>query len=469
MKLPGLLLCLLSLCFSSQVAGLAQRSNSAPEKPNIILILADDMGWADAGFNGGKEIKTPNLDKLAAGGARLAQFYVQPVCSPTRAALMSGRYPMRHGLQVGVVRPWAQYGLPLDERTLPQALKEAGYATAITGKWHLGHFERAYLPTARGFDHQYGHYNGAIDYFKHDRDGGHDWHRDDKASYDEGYSTHLLATDAVKFINENAGRKPFFLYVPFNAVHAPHQVPEKYEEPYAHLPEPRRTYAGMLAAMDEAIGQIVAALDEKGLRRDTIIIFSSDNGGPAPGRVTDNGPFRAGKGTLYEGGVRAAACVAWEGRIKPGTVVDQPLHAVDWYPTLLKLAGVSLKQKLQLDGRDAWPAIAEGKASPHAEILLNATPNTGAIRVGDWKLVLNDNVGAGENAGARRPDEEGRVSIELFNLADDPYEKRNLAESDPGRVKELRAQYDRLAAQAVPPKIKPRPADFKSPKVWGEQ
>jgi arylsulfatase A-like enzyme len=464
MKLLKLMLCLLPLCLLAPASGLAQTKS-----PNIVYLLADDLGWADVGFNGGKEIKTPNLDKLAASGARLAQFYVQPVCSPTRAALLTGRYPMRHGLQVGVVRPWAQYGLPLAERTLPQALKEAGYATAIAGKWHLGHFERAYLPTARGFAHQYGHYNGALDYFTHERDGGHDWHRDDKASYDEGYSTGLLGEDAVRFINENAGRKPFFLYVPFNAVHAPHQVPDKYKETYANLPEPRRTYAGMLAAMDEAIGRIVAALTEKGLRRDTIIIFSSDNGGPQPGRVTDNGPFRAGKGTLYEGGVRVAACVAWDGRIKPGTVVDHPLHAVDWYPTLLNLAGLSLTQKLPLDGRDAWPTITEDKASPHTEILLNASPNTGAIRAGDWKLVLNGFVGAGEDDGARSPVEGKRESVELFNLADDPYEKKNLAESNPAKVKELRARYDRLAEQAMPPKIKPRPANFKSPKVWGEQ
>src|SRR6266511_2772802 len=370
------------------------QSGAQRNRPNIVFILADDLGRADVGFNGGKDIKTPNIDKLAASGARLEQFYAQPVCSPTRAALMTGRYPMRHGLQVGVIRPWA--------------------------------------------------------------------------NYDEGYSTHLLAEDAVKFINENAGRKPFFLYVPFNAVHAPHQTPEKYKEAYASLPDPRRTYAGMLAAMDEAVGRIIAALDEKGLRRDTIIIFSSDNGGPEPGRVTDNGPFRAGKATLYEGGVRVAACVAWESRIKPGARVDQPLHMVDWYPTLLRLAGASLKQKLPLDGRDAWGAIAEGKASPHAEILLNATPNTGAIRVGDWKLVLNGKVHADENEGERSPSEASLASVELFNLADDPYEKKNLAESDHEKVKELRARYDRLAAQAVPPKIKPKAADFKSPKIWGE-
>ena len=439
-----------------------------PARPNILFILADDLGYADVGFNGGREIKTPNLDKLAAAGARLEQFYVQPVCSPTRAALMTGRYPMRHGLQVGVVRPWAQYGLPLAERTLPQALKEAGYATAIAGKWHLGHFERAYLPTARGFDRQYGHYNGALDYYTHDRDGGHDWHRGDWASYDAGYSTHLLAAEAVKFIEEKGGRQPFFLYVPFNAVHAPHQVPEKYSAPYAHLKEPRRTYAGMLAAMDEAIGQILAALDGKGLRRQTLVVFSSDNGGPAPGRVTDNGPLRAGKGTLYEGGVRVAACVAWEGRIKAGSVVSAPLHIVDWYPTLLRLAGANLKQGLPLDGRDAWAALAGGKGSPHAEILLNSTPNTGAIRVGDWKLVLNGTVPADEGARGEEARPE-RERVELFDLAGDPYEKRDLAGQRPEKLKELRARYDKLAAQAVPPKIKPKPADFKSPKVWGEQ
>src|SRR5678815_4496129 len=192
------------------------------KKPNIVFILADDLGRHDCGFMGGTEIKTPHLDKLAAAGTKLDAFYVQPVCSPTRAAFLTGRYPMRYGLHVGVVRPWATYGLPLDERLLPQALKEVGYETAITGKWHLGHFQPAYLPTHRGFDHQYGHYNGAIDYNTHIRDGGFDWHRDDQVCRDEGYSTHLIAREAAAFIAEAAGRKPFFLYVPFNAVHAPH-------------------------------------------------------------------------------------------------------------------------------------------------------------------------------------------------------------------------------------------------------
>jgi arylsulfatase A-like enzyme len=446
---------------AADVAGAAPR-------PNVVVILADDLGWADVGWHG-DEIKTPHLDRLAAAGARLEQFYVQPVCSPTRAALMTGRYPMRHGLQVGVVRPWAQYGLPLDERTLPQALKEAGYETAICGKWHLGHFQPAYLPTRRGFDHQYGHYNGALDYFTHIRDGGFDWHRDDRASRDEGYSTHLLAREAARVIAEHDPAHPLFLYVPFNAVHAPHQVPESYKAPYAKLPEPRRTYAGMLSAMDEAVGQIVAAVERKGMRPNTLFIFSSDNGGPAPGRVTSNGPLRASKATLYEGGVRVPACATWDGHIQPGSVVNAPLHMVDWYPTLLGLAGASLAQTLPLDGRDAWPAITQGAASPHDAILLNATPNSGAIRAGDWKLVLNgsgprDDDGEGAAKGATQdPD-----AVELFNLAADPYEKNNLAQANPAKVKELRARYDRLAREAVPPKARPKPAGFQSPRVWGE-
>ena len=195
---PFLLCFLCSLLFHSSSLG-------AAEHPNIVFLLADDLGWSDVGFHQ-SAIKTPNIDMLAASGARLEAFYVQPVCSPTRAALMTGRYPMRHGLQVGVVRPWAQYGLPLEERTLPQALQEAGYVTAICGKWHLGHFQQAYLPTQRGFLHQYGHYNGALDYFTHIRDGGFDWHRDDKACQDEGYTTELLGKEAVRLIEEQIGR-----------------------------------------------------------------------------------------------------------------------------------------------------------------------------------------------------------------------------------------------------------------------
>lgn len=459
-------------------------------RPNVVLIVTDDMGFADVGFNGSKDIKTPNIDGLAASGVRLDQWYVQAICSPTRAALMTGRYPMRQGLQVGVIRPWANYGLPLEERTLAQALKEAGYETAITGKWHLGHFQPEYLPTRRGFDHQYGHYNGQIEYFEHTREGGFDWHRNDKVNRDEGYSTHLIAAEAVKRIEQRDASKPLFLYVPFNAVHGPLQVPEKYKAPYASLEEPRRTYAGMMAAMDEGIGQILGALESAGMREKTLVLFTSDNGGPSPGKVTNNGPLKGGKGGLNEGGVRVAACAAWPGKIPAGGTVTQPLHAVDLYPTLLKLAGVDpAKQALPVDGVDAWPAIANGAALPQRAILLNATPVNGAIRMGDWKLILNDRA-APAAAADEGEDGEGRKSgsarrqarqlaaatgdgigadakIELYNLAEDPGESKNLAGEHPEKVKELRAAFDALAAQAIPPKSQPKPADFKAPAVWG--
>ena len=441
---------------------------SAAEKPNVVFLLADDLGREDCGFMGGTDIKTPHLDRLAAAGAKLDAFYVQPVCSPTRAAFMTGRYPMRHGLQVGVVRPWAQYGLPLEEQTLPQGLQAAGYATAVCGKWHLGHFQPEYLPTRRGFDRQYGHYNGALDYNTHVRDGGFDWHRDDKVCRDDGYSTFLIAKEAARIITETAGKKPFFVYVPFNAVHAPHQVPAKYKEPYAALPEPRRTYAGMLAAMDEAVGEIVAAVEQAGVRKNTLFVFSSDNGGPQPGRVTDNGKYRAGKGTLYEGGVRVAACAAWDGKIKPGSTVTEPMHMVDWYPTLLGLAGAKVEQKLPLDGKDVWATLTEGKPSPHDAILLNTTPSAGAVRAGDWKLVLNGS--AVDDDGEPVPKKKGgKGGVELFDLKADPFEKTNLADKHPEKVTELRAKLDAFARQAVPPKSRPKPADFVVPKVWGEK
>src|SRR5687768_8139038 len=217
-------------------------------QPHIIFFLVDDLGIADVGFRGGKEIKTPNIDRIAKSGAVLDQFYVQPVCTPTRAAFLTGRYPIRYGLQTGVVRPRFAFGLSLQERLLPQVLREAGYTTAICGKWHLGHLSPEYLPTRRGFDHQYGHYNGAIDYFQHTRDGGFDWHRNDKVCRDEGYSTELIAKESVRLIEAQPTNKPLFLYVPFTAVHGPYQVPERYLQRYPDLKGLRRKYAAMLSA-----------------------------------------------------------------------------------------------------------------------------------------------------------------------------------------------------------------------------
>jgi len=423
--------------------------------------MADDLGFKDVGYNGG-DIKTPNIDKLASEGTRLDQFYVQPVCSPTRSSLMTGRYPIRCGLQVGVVRPWAQHGLPLQERTLAQALKEAGYTTAICGKWHLGHLSSQYLPTCRGFDHQYGHYNGALDYFTHIRDGGLDWHRNDEPLREEGYATDLIADESVRLIAQHNVSGPLFLYVPFNAVHSPFQATQPYIDMYKHITNKRRRiYAAMVTSMDDAIGRIVQALQERRLKRNTLMIFCSDNGGV--GGVADNGPLRGHKAQLYEGGVRVPAVAVWPGVVKAGAVVKEPLHIVDMYPTLLKLAGAKLEQALPIDGRDAWGTIAEGKPSPHEEILHNVTAATGAIRRGDWKLLYNGNIGA-NNAGPV----EQKV-FELFNLADDPYEKNNLADKYPQKFQELKHRLEQYAAEAVKPNIPPNrmPKDFKVPKAWG--
>ena len=454
--------------------------DGARGRPNIVYILADDLGWADVGYHG-PDIKTPHIDQLAAAGAKLESFYVMPVCTPTRAALMTGRYPIRYGLQFNVLRPASQHGLPVEERTLPQALREAGYETAICGKWHLGHAKPELLPLRRGFDHQYGLFLGMCDYFTHMEAGGFDWHRDDKVCRDEGYTTHLIAKEAVRLIEQRDQRKPLFLYLPFNAVHGPIQAPESYYKPYEQLTGQRRIYAGMVAAMDEGIGQVLAALEKEGLSGNTLIIFSSDNGGligkgePA----ASNGPLRGGKGSLYEGGTRVPAFATWPGRIPAGAIVKEPLHIVDWYPTLLKLAGAPLEQKLPLDGRDAWATITEGKPSPHEALLLNTVGRMGAIRAGDWKLLRNATTAEGEDPeGAankkaaskeeRRKRNAGPDVFELFNLAQDPYEKINLAAQQPDKVRELSSSLEAFAKAAVPPTLSRKPEGFKTPKVWGE-
>lgn len=454
-RLSLLLACLVSI---------GSLARGAAPRPNIVFLLIDDLGRSDVGFMGCKDIQTPNIDKLAHGGAILDAHYVQPVCSPTRAALMTGRYATRTGVYT-IVRPHAKWGLPLQERTLANALHEAGYETAITGKWHLGEFDPAYVPTARGFDHQYGHYFGAIDYFTHIRDGSHDWHRDDKEVKEEGYSTHLVAREACRLIQEKDAAKPLFLYVPFNGVHSPLQVPEPYLKPYEQLKDGRKTLAGMLSAVDEAIGQIVAALEAKGIRDNTLILFSSDNGGPNPVSLSTNGELRAGKGTIYEGGVRVCAFANWPGRIKSGITIKEPMHMIDWFPTLVKLGGGSLEQKLPLDGRDVWPMLTEGAPSPHEAILSVQSPTRAAVRMGDWKLIINGSEQDGEEStkaesgkakakgkakGKARKAAAAGPAWQLYNLASDIGEKHDLAGQEKDRVATLRARLEERLKDAAP-------------------
>lgn len=438
------------------LAGLAQAQAPA-KQPNIVFLLIDDLGYADCGFNGGKEIKTPHIDRLAQSGAIIESHYVQPVCSPTRATLLTGRYPTHTGVYT-IVSPGAGWGLPLAERTLADALRSTGYRTALTGKWHLGEFEKAYQPNARGFDHQYGHYFGMLDYFSHERMGKLDWYRQGLPLKEEGYTTHLITREACKLIEYNDPSKPLFLYVPFNGIHSPFQVPEEYLKPYAHLKGNRQKLAGMLAAVDEAIGQIEASLKKAGILENTLIVFSSDNGGPPPG---DNTPLRDFKGSIFEGGIRAAAFATWPGHIPAGQRVREPMHMVDWYPTLLKLAGGSLVQKLPIDGLDIWPMLTKGAPSPHDAILLASTqgPNRAAVRMGSWKLMVDGEANlpgaTGEKGkGKARKAERKYESVALYDLATDPGETKNLAEAHPERVRTMRARLAELLQDAVPSGVK---------------
>jgi len=442
---------------------------NAAERPNIVVFLVDDLGFADCGFNGGTDIQTPQIDALAAAGTVLGAHYVQPVCSPTRAALMTGRYAVHTGVYT-IVRPGARWGLPLAERTLASALKDAGYETAITGKWHLGEFQRDYLPTSRGFDHQYGHYFGALDYFTHIRDGKPDWYRNDQPLQESGYTTELLANEAVRLIRSRSGQqpKPLFLYVPFNGVHAPLQVPEKYLSPYRHLTGNRRTYAGMLAAVDAAIGQIVTALRDAEQLENTLIVFSADNGGPNPDTLTRNTPFRAGKGTLYEGGIRSAAFACWPRRIPAGGRTEEPVHVIDWFPTFVEVAGGSSDQPLPLDGRSLLPMLTAGKPSPHDSLLLVQSPVRAAVRAGDWKLLrlagpasedgtsaAGETTNPAKNAGKGKAKNKAKSSttenaLQLYNLRQDPGETKNVAANEPGKVAELQTLLDGWMKDAVP-------------------
>jgi arylsulfatase A-like enzyme len=416
-------------------------------RPNILFIVADDLGWKDVGFHG-SDILTPNLDRLAAGGAELKQFYVLPMCTPTRAALLTGRYPFRYGLQTGVIPTGQAYGLSTKERTLADALKGAGYSTAIVGKWHLGHGDRKYWPGQRGFDYQYGPLIGEIDYFTHEASGVVDWYRQGEVVKEEGYSTTLLGDDAVKLIRAHDSAKPLFLYLAFNAAHTPYQAPDEYLKKYPHIEDAsRRAYAGSITAMDDQMGRVVAALAEKHMLENTLIVFMSDNGGTRnpmfSGAIADvskvripcdNGPFREGKGSNYEGGTRVVAFANWPGHIKPGSGVDGMMHVVDWYPTLLSLAGADTKQPLALDGMDIGATLTKGKPSPRTEVVYNIEPFRAAIREGDWKLLWRTALPS---------------TVELYDLAKDPSESQNLAEANPQKVAAMQGRINELAAGAA--------------------
>ncbi len=415
-------------------------------RPNIVYIVADDMGWKDAGFRG-SDIKTPNLDRLAAEGAVLDQFYTQPMCTPTRAALMTGRYPLRYGLQTGVIPGAGTYSLPLDEYLLPRALQDAGYRTAMVGKWHLGHADANFWPRQRGFDQFYGATVGEIDHFKLAAHGVPDWYRDNTPLQEEGYDSALFGEEAARVVRAHDPAQPLFLYLAFTAPHTPFQAPQEHLDRFQFIEdENRRAYAAMISVLDDGIGKVVDALEERGMRDDTLIVFHSDNGGVtdsmfagdtkvAGAMPADNGPYRGGKGSLYEGGTRVIALANWPGRIRPGPV-DAMMHVVDMFPTLAALAGAGTEKSKPLDGMNVWGALAEGKPSPRNEIVYNVDPMGGAVREGDWKLVWK----------AALPQK-----LQLFDLAADPSETTDLAAQHPEKVAALGNRIEALASEMAPP------------------
>jgi arylsulfatase A-like enzyme len=438
-----------------------------PKKPNVVIFLADDLGNADLSYRG-SDIKTPNIDKLAEGGVRLEDFYGMPVCTPARAELMTGRYAMRYGLETLVIFPSHTYGLPTDERTLAQALKDVGYDTAMVGKWHLGHADKKYWPQNRGFDHFYGNLVGEVDYFTKERGGIVDWQRDGTFLKEDGYFTTLIGNEAVKIIDDHNTSKPLFLYVASLAPHAPYQAPKEDVDAYKDLPGDihRQTYAAMITDLDKLVGRVVNALKQKDMLDNTLIVFSSDNGGATSALFAtgarspeereesggvgleqktpaSNGEFRGGKGSLHEGGVRVPTIFYWPAKLKPG-VVNEPLGMVDVMPTLLALAGGTGNPDHPFDGKDIWATLSEGAPSPHEDILINVEAFRGAIRKGNWKLVKI----------ALLP---GKT--ELYDLSKDPGEQTNVFDQHPEIAADLEARLLAYAKEKKPSEwIKAQPA-----------
>ena len=419
---------------------LAQQTSA---RPNILVFVSDDMGWGQPGFNGGTEVETPNMDRLADEGVKLTQFYVQPVCAPTRASLLTGRYAWKTGM---AVNPDSRKddGLLLDERTIAEALRESSYATWLVGKWHAGYWGSERLPLQRGFDHHYGFYDGFIDSYKLVRPwrGWHeilDWHRNGRPVVESGYSTFLLAEEASQLIERHDGSRPFFLYVAFNAPHDPYQAPPEYIAQFSHLPydlETRKQRA-MVKAMDDAIGQVMDALERRGVLDETLVMFLNDNGGES--EAGGNSPYRGLKRSYLEGGIRVPAVMRWPSRITAGSASDALMHVADLFPTFAGLAGADTGGGLPLDGLDVWEAIANGAESPREEVVHSLD----VIRVGDWKLLEED----GEFANGKSS------PLQLYNIAEDPYETTNLASSETARVAALRERlvYHRPFARDAEP------------------
>jgi arylsulfatase A-like enzyme len=446
----------LALVFAMLAYSTSSLSAAESTKPNIIVIVADDMGYADIGVHGCKDIPTPNIDSLAKNGVMCTHGYVShPYCSPTRAGLLTGRYQQRFGHEFNPGPPTdrtAGIGLPTSEVTLADRLKAAGYKTGIVGKWHLGHTDDKFHPLERGFDEFFGFLGGAHSYLRSGT--GHTAiFRGREEVQEKEYLTDAFAREGVAFINKHA-KEPFFLYWTFNAVHGPMEAAEKYLKRFPDIKdEKRRTYAAMLAALDDGIGRGLAALKEAKVDENTLIFFVSDNGGPESVNASDNGPFNGVKGTTYEGGIRVPFLIQWKAGLPAGKVYEQPVIALDHLPTALAAAGAEPKSGAKLDGVNLLPYLRGEKTSPPHDALYWRFGGQMAIRMGDWKLV-KATAGRGKAGGGGAASRREKATVEgaaLFNLKDDIGEQTDLATKHPDKVKELATAWQAWNSQLVPP------------------
>lgn len=413
---------------------LASASNGAEQKPNILVFLVDDVGWAEFGFQGNKQIPTPNIDSIAKNGVTFTQGYVSgPYCSPTRAGLMTGRYQTRFGHEFNSTA--RQTGLSLEEKTMADRLKELGYATCAIGKWHLGDKPK-YRPMRRGFDEFYGtlantpffHPTMFVDSRESDEV--------QKVTDPEFYTTDAYGERAVDWLAKHKD-EPWFLYVPFNAQHAPLQSPQKYLDRFGKIKlEKRKTFAAMMSAMDDAVGKILKQVKDMGQEDNTLIFFLSDNGGPTKQTTSKNTPLRGFKATTWEGGVRVPFCVQWTGHLPAGAKYSEPVIQLDILPTALAAAGAPASAEAKLDGVDLLPYLTGQKSGRPHEALYWRFGHQWAIRHGDWKLVAGNG---------------GDLEGELFNLAKENTETTNLAGELSDKVAELKSLWEVWNAEQAPP------------------
>lgn len=436
---------LTSIVVSSSLLNSFACSNIAHSRPNIIIIVSDDTGWNDVGYHN-QQIITPNIDRLAQNGVELNNFYVSPLCSPTRAALLTGKHPSRYGI-LGPIVGGMKETLPKGTITLAEFLRRNGYQTAITGKWHLG-LKPEDGPKQFGFDYTYGYFHGQLDPRTHlYKWGDKTWHRNDQYLDEDGHVTDLITNEAIKYIKEiRTNEKPFFLYVPYSAPHFPVDEDQKWIDMYPDIEDlERRKYCASITHMDDGIGQIIKTIEESKLIDNTIIIYMSDNGGcenfrsgpdyygnkfPPAKILGDNKPLRGWKGELYEGGIRVPALFYWKGKLNPNKI-DEVIAVEDLYPTLAKVINSEVPRNHSVEGINVWSAFAGKEIGER--VLYWRTDKQFAIRRGEWKLIHN-----GENLS------EG--IDELYNIKLDPNEKENLIELNQDLTKMLKEEIQKKAA-----------------------